>query len=114
MVVHPSYLLMLLLLATGCLAGGELPARAGNLVTNGSFESATFAGWTVAGTDGSGPGLGPEIIATNGVMAGRFGDVIAADPFAYSPDTSGTKSASRQAGKVDQTLGVGLVIDGLA
>ena len=81
--------------AVASVAVGGTAARAANLVTNGSFEAGggSFQNWTISGTDGSGPGNGPQIITTDGMTSGPYGDVIKADPFTSSPDASGTHAA---------------------
>ncbi|MDE2515073.1 MAG: hypothetical protein KGL12_03510 [Rhodospirillales bacterium] len=102
------------LLAAACVALGSAPALAGtspNLLTNGSFETigtgtnisaqgsqagvGNLPGWTVSQNTtgyswGSGPGLGPELITTNGSTVAPYGDKIAADPFTYGPDGAGS------------------------
>jgi hypothetical protein len=90
---------LLPILLTGIIAvpAGRAHAVSGtvaspNLVANGNFAN-SFTGWSTTGTNGSGPGLGPEIIVTNGKTAGRYGDVIKADPFTYSPTATGTNAA---------------------
>jgi hypothetical protein len=81
-------------------AQGSAQGAAINLVSNGSFESnsttgntSSFAGWTIGGTNGSGPGYGPEAFVTNGTTVGRYGDKVAADNATTpDPDASGTSA----------------------
>jgi hypothetical protein len=78
----------IVLSAVGLLAGLQA-AYAGptNVLSNGSFEQnsgagsspASFNGWTVAGTFGSGPGNGPEVFVTDGHTVGPYGDVVSPD-----------------------------------
>ena len=76
-----------------------------NLLTYGSFENLTGAtvatssvkslgslyGWTIGGTYGSGPGLGPELVVTNGVTPGPYDKSgFPQDPFTFGPDPAGS------------------------
>ena len=89
------WLAPVVLATMACATVAGTTARAADLVGNGSFEAGggSFQGWTVSGSNGSGPGNGPQIIATDGVTSGLYGDVIKADPFTNSPDASGTHAA---------------------
>lgn len=99
-----------LLVAAGLAGAGARPALATNFIVNGTFaqSSATaggggFYGWTVASAPGAqAPGKGPQIIATNGVTRGPFGDVIAPDT-ATSPDPDTGKAGGYAAYFVDDT-----------
>ena len=82
------------------LGGTAARATTINYITNGSFESNTtngnsysFANWTVAGTDGSGPGYGPEVFVTDGTTAGRYGDKVVSDN-ATSPYPNSDKAGN--------------------
>jgi hypothetical protein len=93
-------------LATLAVLAPLTGARANvNLLTNGSFENLTGAtvattsvkavgslyGWTIGGTFGTGPGLGPELVVTNGITPGPYdASGFPADPFTYGPDAAGT------------------------
>lgn len=57
-----------------------------NAVVNGSFEQSApgvntggFYGWTVSKVAGSFPGTGPQIITTDGITKGPYGDAIISD-----------------------------------
>lgn len=80
-------------------------ASPANLLTNGSFEASggSFAGWTITG-GGTTPGTGPQIIATNGVTSGPYGDVIPSDPFTFGPDPAGTHGAYFVDDSANETL----------
>ena len=84
--------------AAAVLLLGVAPARAGNLVVNGSFEDG-LNGWTIGGTDGPGQGSGfpPAAIYYNsaaGYPDGAFGEAV---PFnnapTNSPDAVGLRAA---------------------
>ncbi|WP_309604014.1 PEPxxWA-CTERM sorting domain-containing protein [Phenylobacterium sp.] len=80
----------LALLATTLLAAA--PAQAGNLLTNGSFESG-LSGWTLGGSSGDGY---PPVVITNlsggGYPTGAFGEVVPNDNAVGNPgfDAAGT------------------------
>lgn len=79
------------LLATVAIS---VPASAQNLVTNGSFETGNFAGWTVGTTGG---GTAPVVISYNnsgGYPAGAFGEPIPPSTIVGgSPDAAGRFTA---------------------
>ena len=99
-------------LSTAFLAGAVSGASgtawaAPNLIVNGSFESFTqgaFMGWTNAGSLGSTPAQYAVPHPTDGSTPGQFGDVVSADPFAFSPDRAGVQSAYFVADEAVQTL----------
>jgi hypothetical protein len=80
-----------------------------NYVTNGSFEQSTptlntggFYGWTITTGPGAvNPGQGPQIITTDGVTAGPYGDKIVSDNAAGSAYPNSDKSGTHAAYFVD-------------
>ncbi len=78
-----KYLLKFLVMG---VVGLPMTAQASlsNLVTNGSFETGDFGGWTISGTQ-----PGPDVIH----LATQYGDVITQDPFTYGPDAGATHQA---------------------
>jgi len=69
-------------------AGAASAALIVNEVQNGSFEQG-LNNWTVTTSPGaSNPGLGPQVIVTNGVANDGHGDIVPADN-AVTPDPDG-------------------------
>lgn len=88
--------------ALGAMAGAQAGATPTNYVVNGSFEYSTATatggglyGWTVTTATGAFPGTGPQIITTDGVTKGPYGDVIKSDSLAspYPNADAGGKHA---------------------
>lgn len=76
-------------------------AQAGNLVTNGSFESGDLTGWTSAG----GGAFPVAVIVTNGVSGSAFGEAIPSDPITLgSPDAGGNYGVYFVDDVAEQTL----------
>lgn len=92
----------------GMLATGSGTAWAGpNLVQNGSFEvfsGGVFTNWTNSGSPGTTPSQFPTPHPTNGVTPGQFNDIVAQDPFTFSPDPAGVQGAYFVADVANQTL----------
>lgn len=86
----------LALTAAACAVAIASPAFAANLVTNGSFETGDFSGWTVVGGSG-GTDTAPVVIPYNsgaGYPGGAFGEAIPASNVASaSPDAAGNYTA---------------------
>ena len=95
------------LMAAPLLAGTAHAAA--NLVQNGSFESydstnKVFSGWTNSGVAGTTPPQYATPHPTNGSTGGQFGDVVAPDPFKFSPDPAGSQGAYFVADNANQSL----------
>ena len=72
---YTSFLVLVVLLAAPIRGHSAVT----NFVTNGSFAN-NFTGWTVStGSGAVNPGSGPQIITTDGVTKGPYGDVIVSD-----------------------------------
>ena len=84
------------LLALAALGSVATSANAANLITNGSFETGDFAGWTVVGGTG-GTDTAPVVIPYNsnaGYPGGAFGEPIPPSNVAsLSPDPVGNYTA---------------------
>jgi hypothetical protein len=99
--------------------GGAALAGPTNLLSDGSFESAsgtagglgTFPSWTVGGTFGSGPGQGPQVIVY-GPNATAYGDNVPVDPFTDSPDASGNQAAFFVDDAAHETLSQSIAVTG--
>jgi hypothetical protein len=70
------------------------PASAGNLISNGSFESG-LTGWSIVGTEGQGfPPVAITYGSATGYPTGAFGEAVPADDSAsLSSDAVGTRAA---------------------
>ena len=100
-------LLSAAILASAFLSASGTAWAAPNLIVNGSFESfarGVFTGWTNAGSLGSTPAQYAVPHPTDGRASGQFGDVVSADPFAFSPDSAGVQGAYFVADEAIQTL----------
>lgn len=86
---YTSFLVLVVLLAAPIRGHSAVT----NFVTNGSFAN-NFTGWTVStGSGAVNPGSGPQIITTDGVTKGPYGDVIVSDN-AISPYPNADKGGS--------------------
>ena len=107
---------MRLLCITACAAGLAFAGQASaavNLLTNGSFETGDFSGWTYVGVTPSGfPAAVIQYNAAAAYPTGAFGEAVPPDDTASpSPDPVGTRAAYFVADGATETLSQSVFLD---
>src|SRR5687768_7678042 len=105
-------LLCIAALAAGTAFAGQASAAV-NLLTNGSFETGDFSGWTYAGVTPSGfPAVIINYNAASPYPIGAFGEAVPPDDTASpSPDPVGDRAAYFVADGATESLSQSVFLD---